>query len=195
MFTLFYRHTRLLILTIVLIFVWGISSYLALPRLEDPELVSRSARITTFLPGADAARTEALITDKIEDKLIEIEEIKNYRSTSNSGSSIIIIELEDAVQKAEVDGIWSRVQNQIDEVRPELPAGAGEPELEKVKIKAFALITSLVWQQDNNPNYSILNRQAEVLKDRIQAISGTEEVILYGDRPEEIRVEIEPSAI
>ncbi|MEL7419283.1 MAG: efflux RND transporter permease subunit, partial [Cyanobacteria bacterium J06555_3] len=193
--TLFYRHTRLLILTIVLIFVWGISSYLALPRLEDPELVSRSARITTFLPGADAARTEALITDKIEDKLIEIEEIKNYRSTSNSGSSIIIIELEDAVQKAEVDGIWSRVQNQIDEVRPELPAGAGEPELEKVKIKAFALITSLVWQQDNNPNYSILNRQAEVLKDRIQAISGTEEVILYGDRPEEIRVEIEPSAI
>ncbi|MEO1690839.1 MAG: efflux RND transporter permease subunit [Cyanobacteria bacterium J06631_6] len=195
MFTLFYRHTRLLILTIVLIFVWGISSYLALPRLEDPELVSRSARITTFLPGADAARTEALITDKIEDKLIEIEEIKNYSSTSNSGSSIIIIELEDAVQKAEVDGIWSRVQNQIDEVSPELPAGASEPELEKVKIKAFALITSLVWQQDNNPNYSILNRQAEVLKDRIQAISGTEEVILYGDRPEEIRVEIEPSAI
>jgi len=195
MFTLFYRHTRLLILTIVLIFVWGISSYLALPRLEDPELVSRSARITTFLPGADAARTEALITDKIEDKLIEIEEIKNYSSTSNSGSSIIIIELEDAVQKAEVDGIWSRVQNQIDEVSPELPAGASEPELEKVKIKAFALIASLVWQQDNNPNYSILNRQAEVLKDRIQAISGTEEVILYGDRPEEIRVEIEPSAI
>ncbi|MEL6500600.1 MAG: efflux RND transporter permease subunit [Cyanobacteria bacterium J06623_1] len=195
MFTLFYRHTRLLILTIVLIFVWGISSYLALPRLEDPELVSRSARITTFLPGADAARTEALITDKIEDKLIEIEEIKNYSSTSNSGSSIIIIELEDAVQKAEVDGIWSRVQNQIDEVSPELPLGASEPELEKIKIKAFALITSLVWQQDNNPNYSILNRQAEVLKDRIQAISGTEEVILYGDRPEEIRVEIEPSAI
>ncbi|MEM8832619.1 MAG: efflux RND transporter permease subunit, partial [Cyanobacteria bacterium P01_G01_bin.19] len=82
MFTLFYRNARLLILTIILIFVWGVSSYLALPRLEDPELVSRNATIKTFFPGADAARIEALITDKIEDKLIEIEEIKDYSSTS-----------------------------------------------------------------------------------------------------------------
>lgn len=43
MFTLFYRNTRFLILTIILICVWGISSYFALPRLEDPELVSRFA--------------------------------------------------------------------------------------------------------------------------------------------------------
>ena len=195
MFTLFYRNTRLLVLTIILIAVWGISSYFALPRLEDPELVSRNATIKTFFPGADAARIEALITDKIEDELVEIEEIKDYESTSSSGSSIINIELEDMVQKSEVDGIWSRVQNQIDEVKPALPAGASEPELDKIKIKAYALITALTWQQDDKPNYSILNRQAEVLKDRIQAIAGTEEVELYGDRDEEILVEIDKDAI
>ena len=195
MFTLFYRNSRLLILTIILIFVWGISSYFALPRLEDPELVSRNATVKTFFPGADASRIEALITDKIEDKFTEIEEIKDYSSTSSFGSSIIIIELNDEVQKSEVDGIWSRVQNQLDEVKPELPTGASEPELEKIKVKAYALITALIWQQDNRPNYAILNRQAEVLKDRIQAIAGTEEVELYGDRNEEINVEIEPEAI
>ena len=194
MFTLFYRNSRLLFLTIILIFVWGISSYLALPRLEDPELVSRIATVKTFFPGADAARIEALITDKIEDKFTEIEEIKDYSSTSSSGSSIIIIELKDEVQKSEVDGIWSRVQNQLDEVKT-LPTGASEPELEKLEIKAYALITALTWQQDDRPNYAILNRQAEVLKDRIQAIAGTEEVELYGDRNEEINVEIEPEAI
>ena len=59
MFSLFYRNSRLLILTIVLIAVWGISSYFTLPRLEDPELVSRSAVVRTFLPGADAERVEA----------------------------------------------------------------------------------------------------------------------------------------
>ena len=195
MFTLFYRNSRLLILTIILIFVWGISSYFALPRLEDPELVSRNASVKTFFPGADAARIEALITDKIEDQFTEIEEIKDYNSTSSSGSSIIIIELKDSVQKSEVDGIWSRVQNQIDEIEPELPPGASEPELEKIKIKAYALITALTWTQDDRPNYGILNRQAEVLKDRIQGIAGTEEVELYGDRTEEILVEIDPEAI
>ena len=43
--------------------------------------------------------------------------------------------------------------------------------------------------------YAILNRQAEVLKDRLQGIAGTEEVELFGDRDEEILVEIEPKAI
>lgn len=149
MFTLFYRNTRLLILTIILIAVWGISSYFTLPRLEDPELVSRNAVITTFFPGADAERVESLVTEKIEDKLTEIEEIDNYRSTSRTGSSIISVELQETVSKQEVDSVWTRVRNKIDEVRNELPANIIEPELEEGKVKAYALIAGLTWQQDD----------------------------------------------
>ena len=116
MFTLFYRNTRLLILTLILISFWGISSYFTLPRLEDPELVSRGAVVRTFFPGADAERVEALVTEKIETKLTEIEEIDNYRSTSRAGSSIINIDLKDNVIKQEVDSIWTRVRNKLDEV-------------------------------------------------------------------------------
>lgn len=195
MFTVFYRNSRLLILTIILIFVWGISSYLALPRLEDPELISRNAVVKTFFPGADAERVEALVTDKIEDELTEIEEIDTYRSTSSAGSSIINIGLKDSVTKEEVDGIWSRVQTKIDRVKPELPEEITEPELEPIKIKAYALITALTWQQDDRPNYAILNRQAEVLKERLEGIANTEEVELFGDRDEEILVEVDPNLI
>ena len=74
MTTLFYRNFRLLILAILIIVAWGISSFFTLPRLEDPELVSRVASITTFWPGADAQRVETLITEKIEAELSEIEE-------------------------------------------------------------------------------------------------------------------------
>jgi multidrug efflux pump subunit AcrB len=193
MFTLFYRNSRLLVLTIILLLVWGISSYFTLPRLEDPELVSRSAVVKTFFGSAKAERIEALITEKIEDQLVEIEEIKDYRSTSSTGSSIINIELKDNVKKEQVDAIWSRVQNKIDQIKPELPAGITEPELEKIKVKAYALITALTWQQDESPNYAILNRQAEVLADRLKIIAGTEEVDIFGDRTEEILVEINPS--
>ena len=195
MFTFLYRNTRLLALTIILILVWGISSYFALPRLEDPELVSRNAVIKTFISGADANRVEALITNKIEDKLTEIKEINNYQSTSSARSSIISVELEDSTQKDEVDKIWGQVQNKIDRVKLELPQTASEPELEKIKVKAFALITSIVWQQDDNPNYSILNRQAEVLKERLSSIPGTEEVKLFGLQPEEVLVELDRGAV
>ena len=195
MFTLFYRNTRLLILTIILICVWGISSYFTLPRLEDPELVSRNAVVKTFYPGADAERVEALVTEKIEDKLTEIEEIDNYSSTSRSGSSIINIELQDSVTKEQVDSVWTRVRNKLDEVKVELPTNIREPELEEIKVKAHALITALTWHQDDQPNYGILRRQAEVFKERLEQISGTEEVEIFGDPDEEIVVEISPQAL
>ena len=195
MFTLFYRNTRLLILTIILIAVWGISSYFALPRLEDPELVSRFAIVKTFFPGADAERVENLVTEKIENQLTEIEEINEYSSTSRAGSSIIQIDLQDSVTKQEVDAVWSRVRNKIDEVQVELPANTTEPELEEGKVKAYALIAGLTWQQDDQPNYGILRRQAEVLKERLEGIAGTEEVELLGDPDEEIIVEINPQAL
>ena len=56
MTSLFDRNFRLLILTIVLILVWRISSFLTLPRLEDPELTSRNILVKTFLLGSNAER-------------------------------------------------------------------------------------------------------------------------------------------
>ncbi|WP_414623548.1 efflux RND transporter permease subunit [Calothrix sp. CCY 0018] len=195
MFTLFYRNSRLLILTIILITVWGISSYFTLPRLEDPELVSRTAIVSTFFPGADAERVEALVTEKIEDKLTEIEEIDNFESTSRTGSSIITIDLQDTVSKQEVNSVWTRIRNKIDEAEVELPDNIIEPELEAAKVKAYALIAGLTWEQDDKPNYGILRRQAEVFKERLEAISGTEEVEIFGEPQEEIIVEINPEAL
>ena len=195
MFTLFYRNVRLLILTIILICVWGISSYFTLPRLEDPELVFRVGSVKTFFPGADAERVEALVTEKIEDKLTEIDEIEYYSSTSRAGSSIIKIELQDNINKQEVDLVWSRVRNKLDEVNNELPANIREPELEEIKLKAYAFIAALTWQQDDQPNYAILRREAEVLKERLESISGTEEVEIFGAPQEEIVVEINPQTL
>ncbi|MCH2243895.1 MAG: efflux RND transporter permease subunit, partial [Crocosphaera sp.] len=101
MATIFYRNLRLLILTILLILFVGLSSFQLLPRMEDPELLSRVATITTFWPGTNAERVESLITEKLEDKLQDIEEIKNLESVSQRGLSLITVELEDSVKEVD----------------------------------------------------------------------------------------------
>ncbi|MDY6804709.1 MAG: efflux RND transporter permease subunit [Cyanobacteriota bacterium] len=189
---LFYRNVRLLILTLILIFVWGVSSYINLPRLEDPELVSRVSLVTTFLPGATAERVEALVTDKIEEKISEIEEINLYESTSRAGVSVINMELLDSIKAEETDVIWTQVRNKLDEAKLEFPEGASEPELDNIEVKAYALIAALTWEQNDEPNYAILNRVAESLEDRIQAMGGTEKTEIIGKPDEEIVVEINP---
>ena len=72
MSSIFYRNRRLLILTICLILVSGLSALHVLPRMEDPVLTSRVANINTLFPGADAERVESLVTEKIEEELQDV---------------------------------------------------------------------------------------------------------------------------
>ncbi len=179
----FYRHPRLLILAISLIVVAGISSFLVLPRMEDPLLTQRVSIITTIYPGADAERVEALVTEPIEHVLREIEEIKEVRSSSRSAASMVTVTLNDNVY--DVDEVWSRVRDKLNDARADFPATVLEPDFRTTEIKAYATIVALVWDHDSTPNYAILRRHAEALEDRLLALGGTEKSKMFGDPEEE----------
>ena len=193
MWNLFYRNRRLLILVVGTIIVAGLASYQVLPRLEDPELTNRFASVKTILPGADAQRVEALVTEKLEEKIREIEELKLVESQSRVGISTITMELRDDVY--EVDEVWSRVRDKIDDAGVELPEDALDPEFEVSDVGAFALILALAWEQDEHPNYAILRRQAEELEQVLRAIPGTEKIETFGYPIEEILVEVLPEQL
>lgn len=195
MLTFFYRNTRLLILTLLLIIVWGLSSFQSLPRLEDPELVSRNAVVTTFFPGADAELVETLVTEKIEDEVAEVEEVLTFESTSRAGVSVVEIELSEAVTEAEVSGIWSRIRDKLDDATLEFPPGATDPELEEVEVKAYALVVGITWNRDDPPNYAILRRLAAALKDSLDSLPGTEVIDVFGEPDEEILVQVDPARL
>ena len=188
---LLYRNVRLLILTIILIFVWGLSSFQVLPRQEDPELVKRTAVVTTQFPGASAERVEALVTETIESELSEIEEIKTIESDSRVGLSTVTLELKDTVNNG--DPIWSKVRDELDDARRLFPQGVLEPELDEAEVRAYAMITALVWERNEPPNYAIIRRYAEELKVMMSGLPGTEQVDLFGDPQEEILVEVNQS--
>ena len=97
MSTIFVRYPRLLFLSILLTIVAGAITFVELPRMEDPQLTPRAAKLTTAFPGADAGRVESLVTEKLEEAIKEIEEIKEFNSDSRAGVSLIAIEFLDTV--------------------------------------------------------------------------------------------------
>lgn len=190
---LFYRNPRLLALTICLILVSGLSAYMVLPRIEDPQLTKRVGLVRTVFPGASAERVESLVTEKLEKSLDEVEEIKLVTSTSLSGISAMIVELHDWVY--EPDEIWSRVRDKLSDVEPDLPVDAGRPQFEEAQMGAYGLIAALKWTGEGPPNFAIMGRLAEELQDVLQALPWTEQVDLFGERREEIVVEIRPDQL
>lgn len=193
MFNVFFRDKRLLVLSIAVILVAGLSSYFVLPRLEDPTLTPRFAIITTAFPGARGQRVEVLVSDRLEEELQEVEEVKEIRSTSRAGASILVVELRDDVY--EVGEIWSRIRDKIDDAKAKFPEGVGEPDIDLITTKAYASILALKWTLNDEPSYAILLRQAEELEDRMRAIPGTEDVEMFGDPEEEIAVEVHPAQL
>lgn len=187
---LFYRNSRLLILTLILIVVWGLSSFELIPRMEDPEVINRSADIKTFLPGASPYRVESLVTETIEQSLSSIKEIDTIESTSELGQSKVGITLKDEV--TDTDTVWSRIRDRLADVIPLLPQEALRPIYEEGNSQAFSLLTALTWELDTPPNYTILRRIGLELFDEFEILSGTDKVELVGVPSEEIIVTIDP---
>ena len=193
MWNAFYKNPRLLLLTLLLVVVWGLSALHALPRIEDPEIRQRWAMITTPFPGASADRVEQLVTNPIEQALMEIEEMDEVISTSSKGVSTIFAVLDDRV--IEVDSAWADVRDRLADITSQLPAETLTPQYEPFLSKANTLIAAFTWQQDTPPNYSALIRSADELAKTLQALKGTERVEIVGAPTEEITVAVDAATL
>ena len=185
----FVKNGRLMSLTIILLIVSGFAALSTMPRMEDPRMENRHASVLTRLPGASAERIEVLITEKIEQKLRKISEIKNLTSVSRPGISAVKIELQDEVLNSLP--IWSRVRDLLNDVTPQLPANTLSPTLEDDRSYAFTQLIALNWQGDTPSDITSLSRYANDLQNRLRIVAGTDLVSIFGHGQEEILVEIE----
>lgn len=184
-----YEDPRLIALALLLAIGAGVFAFLKLPRMEDPPLAQRAMTITTLLPGADAEQVEATVTQKIENQLLDIPDLKLMRSQSRAGASWISFEVADSV--VDTDPVWTRVRAKVEESLASLPPGASRPRLDETEVSAYAWIGAVVWQSNTTPSHGILRRLALRLEDRLRAVAGTKDVDLFGEPQEEIVVRID----
>jgi multidrug efflux pump subunit AcrB len=192
-YTLFYRRGHLLVLSLVILITAGLSALGSLPRIEDPRIDTRNALIITQYPGASAERVEALISDVLEDRLREIFEIKEVKSTSRAGISVILIETQDWVDNNNNEELFSEIRDAIGAASSSFPEGAMAPVFdEKRGATAFTLLLSLRATYPDTTPITLTSRLAQELTDRLRNVNGTELVRVYGAPREEISVSIDP---
>ena len=188
----FFENRYLMVLGLLVILLAGFSALSNLPRIEDPRITNRYPRVVTFLPGASAERVEALVTDRLEDSLRELSEIKEIRSTSRAGVSILQMELQDYIGDGENEQVFSKMRDRLNDVAAELPSGATAPDFDdKNSAVAYSMIVSIAWQQNSAPAFGVMNRLAEDLADRFRGMAGTDNVRTFGDPSEEVSVTVD----
>ena len=188
----FFENRHLLVLSIITIILAGFSVLSAMPRIEDPRITNRFPRVVTFFPGASAEQVEALVTDPIEDSIRELSEVKEIRSTSRAGVSVLVMELEDYIGPGENEQVFSKMRDRLGDVVDQLPAGVSAPTFDdKNSAVAFSLIVSITPGDGGEPSLGLLNRLAGDVADRLRGLSGTDNVRLFGSPQEEISVTLQ----
>lgn len=191
-YTLFFTNSHLLILSIVVMLVAGFSALTSLPRLEDPRIDTRNVFVITRFAGASAERVEALVTDVIEDELRQLHEVKELKSVSRTGVSVITVELQDWVTKQNNEQIFAKIRDEVADAQTRFPEGVSAPELdEKRAATSFTLLLALTPKHNNTSAFPIVSRLATELSDELRNVSGTELVRVYGDVEEEVNVLID----
>ena len=148
------------------------------PTVEFPVMT-----VLAVYPGADPGAVEQKVIDKLEERLNTLSGLKSMRSTSleNVGQLVLEFELERNADQAAQD-----VRDKVSAVLPELPPDLEPPVVEKFDVGASPImsvtVSGLVGTRE-------LTRIADdVIKARLQKISGVGSIDVVGGRDREVHV-------
>ena len=190
------RYKAIVISGAVLLMLWGSTSYLQMPRRENPEFTVKVCQILTNWPGAPAEQVEELITAPIEAEINELENLRWIYSESAVGRSAVFVELARALPPSEIDQMWDKVRSRLDRVR--MP----EPEIRPVLYDDFgdeSVMLLAVFQEPLQGEDAVreANRYtprdleifAERLRDELKLVDGVATARLSGVQREAIYIE------
>ncbi|AFM23814.1 efflux RND transporter permease subunit [Desulfomonile tiedjei] len=117
------RHNVVTLVSIILVTVGGILAYGKLGRLEDPEYTIKEAVIYTEYPGATAEEVELEVTEPLETAIQQLKQLKEVRSISRPGLSIIFAEMQEIYDKETLPQVWDELRRRVDTAASHLPPG------------------------------------------------------------------------
>ncbi len=183
-------HKALVYFFSFLLVISGIFSYLSLGRMEDPDYTIRQMVIYTQWPGATARQVEEQVTDVLEKRLQDLENLDNLESYSMPNQSIIYVNLKDSVNKEDIRRLWTDARNLVISETPNLPSGVKTPQVNDHFDDVYGMIYALT--ADEGYTMRDMKNEAENIKASILNLKQTKKVMLLGAKTQCIYADADP---
>ncbi len=180
------RKTIAIVLTVV-IAVLGIMAYFRLGRLENPDFVIKTAVIITSYPGASPEEVEEEVTDILEAAIQSMGELKELRSVSQRGLSVIYAEMKDKFTSAKLPQVWDKLRRKVGDIQGQLPPGAGPSVVNDDFGDVYGLFYAM---HGDGYSFEELKEYAKDLKKELLLCEDVAKIAFWGVQTEVIYVEI-----
>ncbi|MBF4692730.1 efflux RND transporter permease subunit [Fusibacter ferrireducens] len=178
--SVFINQFQLSMLLMIMIISIGVVGLISLPKESLPEIVFPAITIQTVYPGASPEDVERLVTEKIEKKVKDFEDIDTIESDSTFGFSVITVSFKESVN---IENKKIEVDNALREI--EFSEGVLTPKSVIFKTSEIPLMNISV-----NGDYDVetLTQIAENLKNELESIKGVDSIDLFGTTVKEVHI-------
>jgi cobalt-zinc-cadmium resistance protein CzcA len=174
--------------------IWGTIQLIKLPVDALPDITSNQVQVITVSPTLGSLEVERLISFPIEQATSNIPGIKEIRSISRFGLSVVSIVFDD-----DKDVYWCRqqVSERMTMIRDEIPKEAGSPELAPVttglgEIYQYVVKAKKGYEQQYDLT-ELRTIQDWIIRRQLMGTPGVADVSSFGGKLKQYEVAIDPA--
>ncbi len=175
---------------------YGTYEVTKLPIDAIPDITDNQVQVITVAPSFGATDIERLVTFPIEQANNNISGLKEIRSFSRFGLSLVTIVFDD-----ETDIYWARQQvgERLQKIQTQIPPGIGTPELGPVSTGLGEIYQYVVRAKDGYENKydetSLRTIQDWLVRRQLLGVKGVAEVSSFGGKLKQFEIAIDPNKL
>jgi heavy metal efflux system protein len=183
-------------LFVITLLLYGSYEVKRLPIDAVPDITNNQVQVITIAPSFGATDIERLVTFPIEQANTNIAGIKEIRSFSRFGLSLVTIVFDDAT-----DIYWARqqVSERLQKVQTEIPPGIGIPELGPLssglgEIYQYVVKTKPGYKNKYNET-DLRTIQDWIVRRQLLGVKGVAEVSSFGGKLKQYEISVDPNKL
>jgi len=187
----FIRRPVMTLLVMISILFFGIMAYKKMPVSDLPNVDLPTIQVSVSYPGASPETMANAVATPLEQQFMTIDGIQTVFSTSNTGSTTIILQF---VLEKDIDAASTDVQAAISRAQPNLPSNLpNNPTYQKVNPTATPILYYAI-TSENMTLSELYDYGNTFVGERLSMIEGVAQVLTYGS-PYAVRVQIDPEKL
>ena len=177
-------------LLLIAFFLIGTLGMMVTPREEDPQISVPMVDIFVAMPGAPASEVANLISEPLERLMSELSGVKHVYSMSREGLSMVTVRFDVGEQmEPSLVKLYDKLYSHMDLI----PKGVMQPLVKPKSIDDVPVMTVTL----SSPSLDLvqLRKLALDVTQRFKSLPNTGQSFVVGGSQEQVRVEIDPSAL
>ena len=176
------------VLTVALV-MFGFYCVLEIPKEAQPSINIPTGTVSVSFPGASSEDVESLVTNPLEEQIVNIGDIDTLTSTSKPGSTSIRVQFD---ASADINQSIQELRDAVAKVTPQLPSEINTPVVSQVNYNARPILSVSI---SGDLPQTELSDLGQTLTNDLQSVPGVSEVDVSGIPTRQVTVVVDKNEL